>query len=175
MNWSSADTLLAEIPLVGGETLLTTVEAAGMGHVTLSPMCLPYSPEYQPLKPGRGIAALEHLARATGGCERLDLPTVWRDIPRKPRLILLTPYLLLAAVAIFLTEVVQRRTGILSIRRRPAMPSLFSSLFSRKRPSRAAERTVPAAKTLGPAAASRTKKTAAVSPPPSPSAGCAGQ
>ena len=45
MNWSSADTLLAEIPLTGGETLLATVSAPGMGQATLAPVCLPYSPE----------------------------------------------------------------------------------------------------------------------------------
>ena len=59
MNWSSADTLLAEVPLAGSETILTTVDAARLGQVTLAPMCLPYSPEYQPPKPGQGIDALE--------------------------------------------------------------------------------------------------------------------
>jgi hypothetical protein len=118
MNWSSADTLLAEIPLAGSETILTTISAAGMGQVTLAPMCLPYSPEYQPPKPGQGVDALERLAKSTGGCERLNLAGIWRDIPRRPRLIVLAPYLLLAAVVIFLLEVVQRRTGLLSLRRR---------------------------------------------------------
>ena len=81
-------------------------------------MCLPYSPEYQPPKPGQGVAALERLAKSTGGCERLNLAGIWRDIPRRPRLIALAPYLLLAAVVIFLLEIVQRRTGLLSFRRR---------------------------------------------------------
>ena len=31
MNWSSADTLLAEIPIAGSETILTTVDGAGHG------------------------------------------------------------------------------------------------------------------------------------------------
>ncbi len=169
MNWSSADTLLAEIPLAGGETLLTTVEAAGLGHVTLSPMCLPYSPEYQPAKPGRGVASLEHLARATGGCERLDLPSVWKDIPRKPRFILLAPYLLLGAVAIFLIEVIQRRTGIFTIRRLPAIPASVSSLFSRMQTVRPAKKSASAAaKRIEPKAETRTAEKPAAEPPAAP-------
>jgi hypothetical protein len=116
MNWASADTLLAEVPLTGGETVLPTLSALGVGQVTLAPVCLPYSPEYAPQKPGRGLSSLEFLAKTTGGCQRLNLADVWNDLPKKPRQILLTPYLLLAAVVVFLLEVLQRRTGILSIR-----------------------------------------------------------
>ncbi len=81
-------------------------------------MCLPYSPEYLPQKPGQGIGALERLAKSTGGCERVNLVGLWKDIPRKPRLVLLAPYLLLAAVMLFLLEIIERRTGVLSLRRR---------------------------------------------------------
>ncbi|MGA2436735.1 MAG: hypothetical protein ABSG25_15780, partial [Bryobacteraceae bacterium] len=113
------DGLLAEVPLVGSETALTTVHADGLGQTTLAPMCLPYSPEYLPQKPGQGAAALERLARATGGCQRLTLADVWRDIPRRPRSVPLAPYLLPAAVVLFLLEVLQRRTGLLAVRWRP--------------------------------------------------------
>jgi Mg-chelatase subunit ChlD len=119
MNWSSADTLLAEIPLSGSETILPTVSAPSMGQATLAPMCLPYSPEYLPPRAGQGIEALEQLAKSTGGCQRLNLADVWNDIPKTPRLISLTPYLLLAAVVVFLLEVVQRRTGLMSLRWKP--------------------------------------------------------
>ncbi|MGA2619946.1 MAG: VWA domain-containing protein [Thermoguttaceae bacterium] len=119
MSWSSPDCLLAEVPLAGGETVLTTVEAAGAGQTTLAPMCLSYSPEYLPQKPGQGTAALEQLARATGGCQRLNLAGLWQDIPRRPRSVPLAPYLLPAAVVLFLLEVLQRRTGLLAVRWRP--------------------------------------------------------
>jgi len=115
MRWSSADTLLGEIPLSGSETVLATVSAPGIGQATLAPMCLPYSPEYLPRKPGAGAAALEQLAKSTGGCQRLNLGSIWQDIPKKPRLISLAPFLLLATVVVFLLEVVQRRTGFLSV------------------------------------------------------------
>jgi Mg-chelatase subunit ChlD len=119
MSWASADKLLAEIPLVGSETILSTISVPGVGQATLAPVCLPYSPEYAPQKPGRGVASLEQLAKATGGCQRLNLGQIWNDIPKRPRLISLAPYLLLTAVVILLLEVLQRRTGILSIRWRP--------------------------------------------------------
>ncbi len=82
MHWSSADTLIGEMPLSGSETVLSTVAAPGLGQATLAPMCLPYSPEYLPQKRGRGAADLEQLAKATGGCQRLDLGSIWQDIPK---------------------------------------------------------------------------------------------
>jgi hypothetical protein len=149
MNWSSADTLSAEVPLRGSETILPTIEVPGVGQATLAPMCLPYSPEYQPPVPGRGSAALERLAKSTSGGERLNLAGVWKDIPRKPRLIPLASYLLLAAVMLFLLEVFERRTGLLSVGWRRAAFSPREGSASRPKaavsvtPRHAAER-VPA-------------------------------
>ena len=57
MQWSSADTLLGEVPLAGGQTALTTIAAPGMGQATLAPMCLPYSPEYLPAEAREGSRA----------------------------------------------------------------------------------------------------------------------
>jgi hypothetical protein len=116
MNWLSADTLIAEVPITGNETVLTTISVPELGQTTLAPMCLPYSPEYLPQKSGRGAASLDQMAKATGGCERLNLGEIWKAIPRKPQWISLAPYLLLASVVVFLLEVLQRRTGLLSVR-----------------------------------------------------------
>jgi hypothetical protein len=123
MNWSSADTLLAELPIAGSETLLPTISVPDVGQATLAPVCLPYSPEYLPQTPGRGVSALEQLAASTGGCERLNLGDIWSVIPRKPRRVSLAPYLLMAAIVAFLMEVLQRRTGLLSFGWRPKWPS----------------------------------------------------
>ncbi len=57
----------------GSETVLPSIQVPGLGQTALAPMCLPYSPEFLPRKPGEGAAALERLAKATGGCERLNL------------------------------------------------------------------------------------------------------
>lgn len=119
MHWASADRLLAEIPLTGGQTTLSSVVVPGVGQIGLAPMCLPYSPEYRPQRRRDDVGALEYLARLTGGCERLNLAAVWKDVPRRPQWVSLAPWLLLAAVVLFLLEVVQRRTGLLSLRWEP--------------------------------------------------------
>ena len=172
MNWSSADTLLAEMPIAGSETILTTISVPGTGQATLAPMCLPYSPEYLPRKPGRGVSALEQLAKATGGCQRLNLGDIWSDIPRKPRYVSLAPYLLLAAVVAFLLEVLQRRTGLLSFAWRPRWaawrPSFgrswrrLASIFERGPKEKEKEREITASEVKKP----QQPQPAEVSPPP---------
>jgi hypothetical protein len=114
MAWTGADVLTAEVVLEGGETAALTVEADGLPPLALPPVCLPYSPEYRPAEAGEGLAALEKLARATGGKERLDPAAIWKDIPQAPRRVALGPWLLLFAVAVFLLEVLERRTGLLA-------------------------------------------------------------
>ena len=106
------------MPLNGGEVALATVEIPGHGAVSLPPVCLPYSPEFKPVENDRGLRALEHLGRATGGVERVSLARVWKDMPRQPRLIGLAPWLLPAALALLLVEVFERRTGLVSRQRR---------------------------------------------------------
>ena len=115
LTWASPDVLLAEVPLVGSETVLPTIDVPGVDRATLAPMCMPYSPEFLPQKPGQGAAALEGLAKATGGCERVNLPEIWKQVPRKPQNVPLSPYLLLVAAGLFLAEVLQRRTGLLTV------------------------------------------------------------
>ena len=66
---------------------------------------------------GEGLQTLERMARATGGIERVNLGSIWSDLPRMPRMVSLAPWLLLAAMTLLLIEVLQRRTGLLSLRR----------------------------------------------------------
>ena len=119
LTWTGPDTLSAEVPLDGEATALSTVSVPGQKPQALPPVCLPYSPEYAPAVTGpgeadRGRAALERLARATGGVERVELSGVWKDLPRRPRVYLLAPWLLLAATVSLLLEVLERRTGLVS-------------------------------------------------------------
>jgi Mg-chelatase subunit ChlD len=115
MQWTSADTLTAEIPLHGNETALSTVEIAGLGTpLRLSPVALPYSPEFKPEETEEGSLILERLARVTQGRERIDLGGIWKDLPKQPRLIEISPWLLMLAIVLFLIEVLERRTGLLS-------------------------------------------------------------
>jgi Mg-chelatase subunit ChlD len=115
LRWTGADTLTLEVPLEGNETALTTVTVPGQNPITLPPVCLPYSPELRPQTGESGRAVLDRLARATGGKERdVELEKIWQDLPRKTRLIPMTPWLLLLAVLMILLEVLERRTWLLS-------------------------------------------------------------
>jgi Mg-chelatase subunit ChlD len=114
LRWTGADTLAIEVPLQGSETALTTVEVEGQPPVALPPVCLPYSPEFKPVGNDTGLVALDKLARATGGKERVEVAGIWKELPRYPRLISLTPWLALAALVVLLLEVLERRMGVLS-------------------------------------------------------------
>jgi uncharacterized membrane protein len=114
LRWTGADTLAVELPLQGSETLLATVEVPGQRPVSLPPVCLPYSPEFRPIEGERGLLALEHLGRATGGKERVDLAGVWKDLPHYPRLLSLGHFFVLGALVLLLLEVLERRSGLLS-------------------------------------------------------------
>jgi Mg-chelatase subunit ChlD len=124
LRWTGADTLAIEVPLDGGETTLTTIDIPGHGVVSLPPVCLPYSPEFKPGQNDRGLATLERLGRSTAGRERVDLANIWKDLPRNLRLIPVGRWLLLVAVGLWLVEVLERRTAILSaLRRRQRAPA----------------------------------------------------
>ncbi len=114
LRWAGPDTLAAEVPLHGTETALATVEVPGSDPVALPPVCLPYSPEFQPAEADRGLPALERMARATGGKERVDLAGIWKELPRRSRMVPVGPWLLALAVVLLLLEVLERRTGLLS-------------------------------------------------------------
>jgi Mg-chelatase subunit ChlD len=129
LRWTGPDTLQLEVGLQSEETALGTVEVPGHGPVPLPPVCLLYSPEFHPSQTDRGQATLEKLARATGGQERLDLASIWQDLPRELRWVSLAHWLLLAGGMVWLLEVLERRTA------------LFGSLLYRTTASRRVEDT----------------------------------
>ncbi len=138
LSWVDPDTLETRVQLSGDEVALITVDVAGRGPATLAPVRLAYSPEMAPAEPGRGRATLERLARATGGKPRLDVGEVWRDFPRRPRVVEITPWLLIATVVLLLAEVFERRTALLSApwRRQTPVREVPASRPSRVAPSR---------------------------------------
>ncbi len=121
MHWTSADTLEVAIPLRGNETALSTVEVAGAGLISLAPVALPYSTEFKPVANDEGQMALARLAQATGGKERIELAGIWRDLPRKMRLIELTPWMLILATLALLAEVLERHSGLITARMLPVL------------------------------------------------------
>ncbi|HXT11781.1 MAG TPA: VWA domain-containing protein [Candidatus Angelobacter sp.] len=123
LEWKSADLLETTLSMEGRETVLNTVEVPGQQAVTLPPVCLPYSPEFAPDQPGRGAATLAQIAATSGGIERIEIPKMWSELQIKARYIELVPWLLVAAVILFLLEIFERRTGWISrlITRKPAV------------------------------------------------------
>jgi uncharacterized membrane protein len=115
MRWASTDMLSVEIPLRSDETALATLELPGHGVHALTPVCLPYSPEFEPANAKQGLVCLEQLARSTGGKQRIDLGGIWSDLARQPRLLPVAHWLLIAVVTLFLLEVLERRTGAISM------------------------------------------------------------
>jgi len=84
-------------------------------------VALPYSPEFKPVSGEEGQAALARLAQATGGKERVELSGVWKDLSRLPRLVDLSPWLLMLATVLLLVEVLERHTGLISARLWPEL------------------------------------------------------
>jgi Mg-chelatase subunit ChlD len=155
LRWTGADTLALEMALQGLDTTLATVEVPGQEPVALPPVCLPYSPEFQPAENGRGLATLERLARATGGMERVDLAGIWKELPRHVRFVSVAPWLLGAAVILLLLEVFERRSGLLSrqgrlVRETVRQRRARAGWFVRKRPRLAAPLTSTSAKAPAP-------------------------
>ena len=160
LNWTSADVLSAEVPLDGGQTLLASLEVPGVGHTTLPPICLPYSAEFALRHEGEGLRTLQRMARATGGIERVNLASIWSDLSRMPRMVSLAPWLLLAAMTLVLIEVLQRRTGLLSLRMRWAKNWRSAKPVPTTVPVAAARTSAP----ISPAAPPAPPKTAVPSP-----------
>ncbi len=77
LAWVGEDTLEARFPVQRAGLYLGAVQL-GTGRVLpLSPLSLPYSPEFEPrVDPREGQQALTGLARVTGGVER----TTWDDV-----------------------------------------------------------------------------------------------
>ncbi len=118
MQWSSPDTLMARIPVMGRETVLPTLDIPGIAPVTLTPSCLPYSPEFTPSQQDSGLAALQELARTTNGKERINLAGIWEDLPEKPQYRRIACWLIISAVVLFLFEIFHRRTGLPALKKR---------------------------------------------------------
>jgi Mg-chelatase subunit ChlD len=112
MQWESPDSLVLEVPLNGSETSLSTVFIDRQPPLVLTPVTLPYSPEFRPADTDSPRYSMEHLCRMTGGKERLDLVGIWRELPTQYRLRNIGKWLLLAAVLLLLLEVLERRTGL---------------------------------------------------------------
>ncbi len=132
MKRLDGSTLGVDVPIQGEERILASVSfdpsalSAGAKDektndvpnrtVTLSPACRMYSPEYN-FSGGEdarnGESTLRRLAALTGGKERIDMATFWKDIPPTQQLTPIFPFLLAGAILFFLLETLERRTGFI--------------------------------------------------------------
>ncbi|MDR0610316.1 MAG: VWA domain-containing protein [Planctomycetaceae bacterium] len=145
LRWLEPSMLGVNIILTGNETIQATVLLTNKGEsVTkpfqLPPVCLPYSPEFRSSGSGKGAETLRHLAATTGGCERVELSGMWKDIPKVPRYFDLSTWLIYVAILCLVAEIFQRRTGLMSvwsnrlvnrIRRIPVLREQNRSLINR--------------------------------------------
>lgn len=143
-------TLGVDIPIVGQERILATVAfdsmimapqgdssksgAPAQKAITLTPACRMYSPEYNFVGGADvrdGETTLRRLAAITGGKERVDIASLWKDIPSTRQLTPMFPFLLVAAIVFFLLETFERRTGFIGYGCSVAASCLYG-LFFRK-------------------------------------------
>ena len=137
LKWKTADVMEATIAMDGAETILNSVNLATNVSQTLPPVCLHYSPEFAPDRPDRGRLLLADIAATTGGQERLNLAEIWDTLPRTPRYVQLSLWLVIAALILFLLEVLQRRTGFFNFGKRAAAldeNALATSTLKRRQP-----------------------------------------
>ena len=77
LAWVDEDTLEARFPLQRAGTYVGAVRLPNGDVLPLSPLSLPYSPEFEPRSdPDEGRKALREIARVTGGIER----AAWDDV-----------------------------------------------------------------------------------------------
>jgi len=177
MRWSTPDTLTAEVPIRGSETVLATV-TAGQAKASLSAVCRPYSPEFRPEPGGAGLETLQKIAAVTGGTQRVDLAGIWSDLPEFPQQFPLARWLVLAAMVLFVLGILERRTALLSITA-SATGGKLASLAHRVRaraadaPSETSDPAPPSAtrgeaKTPAPQQSASPRDTQEPHPPPAP-------
>ncbi|MDR2642708.1 MAG: VWA domain-containing protein [Planctomycetaceae bacterium] len=115
LKWLEPDLLGVTVPLAGDEIVQATLLLTNGNEVKpfpLPPVCIPNSPEFKPPDQTRNSGAtLRQLATATGGVERIELPRIWKDIPKSPRFFDLSSWLIYFAIVCIIAEIFQRRTG----------------------------------------------------------------
>jgi uncharacterized membrane protein len=77
LSWVDEDTLEARFPVQRAGLYLGAVQLGTGGVLSLAPLSLPYSPEFEPRRdPEEGRKTLAEMARITGGIER----TSWEEV-----------------------------------------------------------------------------------------------
>jgi len=110
MRWTGPNRMEATCRLTSDGIFHGVVLTREGRRVSLPPVILPYSPEFEPVAPDAGEKALAALARATGGAklmhirDLLAVPPGTRDVR-----ISLVPWLAALLLALLLTDIIARK------------------------------------------------------------------
>ena len=115
LRYAAPDRLAAPIPLAGRDVVAAAVDLGDGRTQTLAPATLPYPPEFRPDSTSAGPDLLRRIAERTGGAERADLAGVWDELAPRKRALRLAPWLFLAAAALLMLEVAERRLAITAV------------------------------------------------------------
>lgn len=119
-EWITPDRMEISFPMEGNAVYLPTLLRDGARPLALAPVRLGCSPEFLPDSADGGAGdSMAELCALSRGTERFLNENVWDDLPPKKRLFNPVPWLLLAAVLLFLVEIADRRFhffGLLSSR-----------------------------------------------------------
>ena len=114
MRWVDADTMVCEMPLKSIQTNLTTAHIEGFKPLMLAPVKLMYSPEFEPARENQRKLSISKLAAMTGGKERINLESIWQDMPVTVTTRPIAKWLIIAALLLLLLEVLEHRTAVIS-------------------------------------------------------------
>ena len=111
LTWADDDTLEARFPIRNAGLYLGAVRLGNGQVLTLAPLTLPYSPEFEPrIDTAQGIKTLREMAALTGGVERSSWDDVFTAAGLRRRQVrdLILP-LTLAVLILHLVEIAGRR------------------------------------------------------------------
>ncbi|MFN0205353.1 MAG: VWA domain-containing protein [Planctomycetota bacterium] len=165
----------ARYPLTKEGISLGTVKINEKDFISLPPMALPYSPEFERAQdPEQGAKLLRQIAEVSGGIFEPEIGTLFKGDRAAKSWRLLTRELLWAAVLLLTIEIAGRRLGLWGQVRVPAGVETWVEKVKLKmakraantaKRERAADTTIPSKTTMDPAAAKTTKPTVSTSPP----------
>jgi len=110
MRWTGPNRMEATCRLTSDGVFHGVVLTREGRRVSLPPVVLPYSPEYEPVAPDAGEKALAELARATGGAKVMHIRELLAVPPgtRQVR-VSLVPWLAALLIALLLADIIARK------------------------------------------------------------------
>lgn len=165
------DRFEARVPLQQAGVALGTIRLAGNRHLTLPPLALPYSPEFErALDPEAGERLLREVARSSGGLVAPAAADLFRGDRSGQATRVIARELALAAIVVLLLEIAGRRLALWGALRWPASVRAWRARRVAQEPSSASPAAMPTPPTpTAPSVAPAGAPPASAPPPASPS------